>query len=331
MTDHRGHGGLREKYLSQTAACPTADLPCSTSWAAAVRQPHLPARDQAPGAAAQTRGSSQPALQPPPAATGRSSLAAAQRSPTAVPSRPANQHTLAACGRRSPVSDRAGRCRSLAPAAVLMPTASPKARTPGTPDSGTGAVSIPSSPAAEAVSVRSSPSAEHAADGRKRAVRHLRLDMGVDERRLSCGSRYPRGSLDLPSDGSGANEVGTSLAARRWPTVNAVVLLLSEWQACHKAVICLPSLNVKAKQTDTHRHCVLSGREPRGLRHRRQRSGLLGRFRWGCSRRRCWSGSAAPAGTRRRACCGPTAACSLTAPSSASRRSRCAGAGRHTS
>ncbi len=210
MADLRAHGGLRDKYLPQAAACPTASLPSSTSWAAAARQP-LPARDQAHGMPAQTRGPPRPDPLRSPGATCRSEVAATQRSPAAAPSRAAEQRTLAACGRRSPISGRAGGCRSPPPAAVLMVPASPTARTPGTPDSATGAISIPSSPAAEAESVRSSPSAEHAAGGRKRAVCHLRLDMDVGERRLSCGSRYPRGSLDLPSDGSGANAVRTSL------------------------------------------------------------------------------------------------------------------------
>ena len=238
MADLRAQGGLRDKYLAQTAACPKASLPSSTSWAAAARQP-LPARDQAHGMPAQARGPLRPDPPRSPVATCRSKVAATQRSPAAAPSRAADQRTLAACGRRSPSSGRAGGCRSPHPAAVLMVPASPRARTPGTPDSAAGAISIPSSPAAEAVSVRSSPSAEHAAGGRKRTVCHLRLDMSLNERRLSCGSRYPRGSLDLPSDGSGANAVRLSLAAG----LSGYLLssrCLSELQACRTAVTCVP-------------------------------------------------------------------------------------------
>jgi len=214
MADHPAHGGLRDKYLPQAAACPTASLPSGTSWAAAARQP-IAARDQTHGMPAQNSIPPRPDPLRSPGAACRSEVAATQRSPAAAPARAASQNTLAACSRRSPITGHAGGWRSPPSAAVLMMPASPQARTPGTPDSATGAISIPSSPAAEAESVRSSPSAEHAAGGRRRAVCHLRLDMGVDERRLSCGSRYPRGSLDLPSDGSGANAVRRSLAPGR--------------------------------------------------------------------------------------------------------------------
>ena len=253
MTRGPARGGLRDRYVPQTAASPTAQMPSSASWAAPGRHPQ-PAPQQAHINTVRASDLPRTGLQRSPPATRTCGVAAVQRSsPAPYYWRGSRHASPTAAARQSPVRQPAGESGCSSPAAAHhMPPVPPRAGTPGTPDSATGAISIPSSPAAGTAPAESPESEERGVGGHTRVLRHLRLD--IDQQR-NYGARYPRVSTELPSDGSGITEVR--------PVHNAMINFVtlppccchSKLPACCEATSCVPCPYIES----AHASCIGPG------------------------------------------------------------------------